>query len=296
MALLKNLTLGALAGILVPASLFAGTDSKAVVQPPAAPSILTGDLGVNFVSEYISRGVLQEKQGVIAQPYLDLFLSVYQGADTDVINKVTLNFSAWSSFQSKHTGAKPGSDVSSWYEDDIIPGVTVTFLKNWALTASYGEYFSPSGAWDVSRNLLLNLTYSDTDLLGAFALHPHVAYLRELQGSAPYGTGYGSPLNGHGNYYEAGIAPALPAYGPVTVSLPLTVGFGSGDFYYQNRGFGYFSGGPNVAVAMPFIPASCGAWAFNASVTYWRLNNPNGDLAGGDPNRVVYQGGFGVTF
>ncbi|XHR29406.1 MAG: hypothetical protein ACFUZC_02350 [Chthoniobacteraceae bacterium] len=301
MALIKNLTLGAIAGVLLPASLFAGTESKAVVET-TTKSIIAGDLGVNFVSEYISRGVMQEKQGVIAQPYIDLFLTVYEGADTDAINKVTLNFSAWSSFHSKHTGASSNSNVSSWYEDDIIPGVSVTFLKNWTGTLSYAEYFSPSGAWDASRNITLNLAYNDTDLLGAFALHPHVAYLRELQGSAPYGTGYGvsvagyNPVNGHGNYYEFGIAPALPAFGPVTVSFPLNVGFGSGDFYVDNKGFGYFSGGANAAVALPFIPTAYGAWVVNAGVTYYRLNGPNGDLAGGDQNRVAYQAGLGVNF
>jgi hypothetical protein len=290
MALIKNLTLGAIAGILIPASVFAGTESKAVVET-TTKSIISGDLGVNFVSEYISRGAMQENQGTIAQPYIDLFFSVYEGADTDVINKVTLNLSGWSSFHSKHTGANPDSDVSSWYECDVIPGVSVTFLKNWTATLSYLEYFSPSAAWDASRNINLNLAYNDTDLLGAFALHPHVAVLRELEGSCGSGVGYGS-----GTYYEFGVAPALPAFGPVTISFPLTVAAGSNGFYAENKGFGYFSGGVNAAVALPFIPSSYGTWAANAGVTYWYLSNANADAAAVDNNRVVWQGGLGVTF
>lgn len=290
MALLKKLTLGAIAGILVPASLFAGTDAKTTVTPAAAPSILTGDLGVNFVTEYISRGVMQEKQGVIAQPYLDLFLNVYEAKD-GFIDKVTLNLSGWSSFHSKHTGAQPGNDAASWYECDIIPGVSVTFLKNWTLTASYLEYFAPNAAWDASRNLNFNLAYNDTDLLGAFALHPHVAYLRELQGSCGSGVGLG-----HGNYYELGVTPALPAYGPVTVTFPINAGFGSNGFYADNKGFGYFNAGVNASVALACIPSQYGAWAFNTGVTYWYLGDENANLTGGDNNRFVWQAGLGVTF
>jgi hypothetical protein len=297
MAHIKNLTLGAgiaLAGILLPASVFAGTESKAVVET-TTKSIITGDLGVNFVSEYISRGVIQEKQGVIAQPYADLFFSVYEG--TGVIDKVTLNLGVWGSFHSNHPFAKQGSDVSSWYEADYIPGVSVTFLKNWTATVSYAEFFSPSAAWDASRNITVNLAYNDADLLGAFALHPHVAYLRELQGSAPYGGEYnGQSICGHGNYYEIGIAPALPACGPVTVSFPINAGFGSNDFYLDNKGFGYFSGGVNASVALGFIPSSLGSWSANAGVTYMRLNDTNADFAGTGADRFIWQGGIGATF
>jgi len=297
MAHIKNLTLSAVAvaGILLPASLFAGTESKAVVET-TTKSALSGDLGVNFVSEYISRGVIQENKGVIAQPYADVFYTVYEG--TGAIDKVTLNLSLWSSFQDKHTGSPSTARVRDWYEFDYAPGISVTFLKNWTATASYAEFFSPSAAWDASRNLTLNLAYNDADLLGAFALHPHVAYLRELQGSAPYGgnpVGYNG-VSGHGNYYEVGVAPALPAFGPVTVTFPLNVGFGSGDFYLENKGFGYFSGGVNASIALPFIPASFGAWSANAGVTYVRLNEVNADFANADKNRVVWQGGIGATF
>ena len=78
-----------------PASIFAGTDSsdkeaKAVVQP-TEPSAITGDLGVNMVSQYLTRGFVQENQGAIGQPYSDLYFAVYTAKDTDFINKVTLN-------------------------------------------------------------------------------------------------------------------------------------------------------------------------------------------------------------
>ena len=288
MAKIKNLTLGAgiaVAAILLPASLYAGTDSKAVVET-TTKSAITGDLGVNFVSEYISRGAMQENQGVIAQPYADLYFSLYEG--TGFVNKVTLNLGIWGSLHSNHPGNT--STTSAWYEFDYTPGVSVTFAKNYTLTASYFEFDSPNDSFAASRNLNFNLAYNDADLLGAFALHPHVAYLRELDGIAATGSG------DSGNYYEVGIAPVLPALGPVTVSIPVTAGFGSNHFYAENKTFGYISAGLAASVPLSFIPAQYGAWAFNAGATYVYLADQNADYSGIDNNRFVFNGGVGMTF
>jgi len=299
MAHIKNLTLGAgiaLAGMILPGSLYAGTDttapSKAVVDTTTKTAI-TGDLGVNFVSEYITRGAPQEIKGVIAQPYADLYFSLYEGEG--FVNKVSLNLGIWGSLHSAKTLAIPGSTSAGWYEFDYTPGVAITFAKNFTLTASYFEFDSPNDAFKASRNLNFNLAYNDADLLGAFALHPHVTYLRELENKATNG-----PLGTEGNYYEAGVAPALPAYGPVTISFPLTVGFGTNHFYYANHAFGYASGGVNASVALNFIPAKFGTWALNASATYYRLPSQNAWVYSPsnpiDKDRVVFSGGIGATF
>ena len=233
--------------LALPGSLLAGTDvvTKEVkpVEATKTSSSVTGDAGVNFVSTYFSRGILQENQGVIAQPYADLFFSLYEGSG--FINKVSLNLGVWASVHSFHPGN--ASTVPAWYEFDWMPGVAVTFAKNFTLTTSYYELDSPNGAFITSRSINVNLAYNDTDLLGKFAVHPHFTYLRELEGKAGLGTKLG-------NYFEVGIAPALPAFGPVTVSFPTTAGFGS-DGFYAGTGFGYFSVGPNVAVSLPFVPA-----------------------------------------
>ena len=207
------------------------------------------------------------------------------------MNKVSLNLGAWSSFHDQKTaaGSVGGKHRSDWYEFDYTPGVAVTFAKNYTLTASYFEFDSPNNAFEASRNLNFNLAYNDADLLGLFALHPHVAYLRELDGKATNG-----PAGTHGNYYEVGVVPALPAYGPVTVSFPINAGFGSNNFYAADHAFGYFSGGVNVSVAIACIPAKYGTWAFNTGATYYRLPTQNAGTL--DQDRVVYQGGIGATF
>ena len=300
MAKIKKITLGvgiALAGALLTPTLYAGTESKAVVET-TTKSAISGDLGVNFVSEYITRGAPQEIKGVIAQPYADLYFSLYEG--DGFVNKVSLNLGLWGSLHSAKTlaGAVSGSPVSTtaaWYEFDYTPGVAVTFAKNYTLTTSYFEFDSPNDAFKASSNLNFSLAYNDTDLLGAFALHPHVTYMRELAGKAV--NGYSTV---QGNYYEVGVLPALPAYGPVTISFPLTAGFGSGQFYVANKTFGYFSGGVNASVAITSIPAKYGTWAFNAGATYYRLADQTAwvyDVSVPiDKNRIVYQAGIGATF
>jgi len=295
MANIKNLTLGAgiaLAGIILPASLYAGTESKAVVDT-VTKSAITGDLGVNFVSEYISRGAPQEIKGVIAQPYADLYFSLYEG--DGFVNKVSLNLGVWSSIHSAHTLAAYNSTTSAWYEFDYTPGVSVTFAKNFTLTASYFEFDSPNDGFVTSRNANLNLAYNDTDLLGAFALHPHVTYLRELDGKAV--NGYSTK---EGNYYEVGIAPVLPACGPVTFTIPVTAGFGSSQFYLENKSFGFFSGGVSASIPLAFIPTQYGTWSFTAGATYYYLPQQTAWVYDAtntiDKNRFVFNGGIGATF
>ena len=287
----------AASALALPASLFAGTETvgKSVIEE-TKKSCITGDLGVNFVSKYYSRGALNENQGVIAQPYADLYFSLYEGAG--FINKVSLSLGIWGSVHSHHP--QVASSTKAWYEFDYTPGVSVTFAKDFTLTASYTEFDSPNDSFVTSRNLNFNLAFNDADYLGAFALHPHVSYLRELEGKATNG-----PLGEQGNYYEVGIAPALPAMGPVIVSIPVTAGFGSGNFYATNDGFGYLSAGAVASVALTFVPACYGSWALNAGATYYYLHGSlaqTREAATFDPtadarhNDVVFSGGIGATF
>ena len=271
-------------------SAFAGEDSKTTkeIQTTEQPkSAITGDLGVNFVSQYISRGLVLENQGVIAQPYADLYFSLYEG--TGFINKVSLNLGIWSSLHSREV---PGSTTAAWYEFDWTPGIAVTFAKNFTLTSSYFEFDSPNDSFKTARSANFRLDFNDADYLKAFALHPHVTYLRELEGKAGSGTH-------QGNYYEVGVAPGLPAYGPLTVTFPVTAGFGSSRFYQHNQGVGYISAGANAAVALSFIPASYGTWTFNAGVTYYYLVGALSyatSVQPNDHNDWVFNGGVGMTF
>ena len=276
----------------VPATSVSQDDGKDVketkdVKEQVKESCITGDLGVTFVSEYISRGLVQVNQGVIAQPYLDLYFKLYEG--TGFINKVVLNVGLWSSIHSHVEPVGNQSTVRNWYEFDYTPGVAVTFAKNFTFTASYFEFDSPASAFDTARSLNFNLAYDDTDLLGKFALHPHVTYLREL--TAPGTAGLGP----NGNYYEIGLAPSYTA-GPVTLTVPLTVGLGDDNFYLGDT-YGYFSAGLQASIPISFIPDCYGKWTFSGGYTWYNLGSSATDVtAAGRRSQNVFQGSVGLTF
>ena len=124
----------------------------------------------------------------------------------------------------------------------------------------------------------MGLSYDDSDLLGAFAMHPHFYFQQELTNHAGLalknGVAYSSDAP-EGQYYEFGIAPgytfAEKSTYPVTLTFPTIAGFGSSGFYGQ--GFGYFSTGATVSVPLAFIPSSFGSWTTSASGHYYRLGS-----------------------
>lgn len=257
------------------------------VKEQIKESCITGDLGVTMLNEYISRGLVQVDQGVVAQPYLDLYFKLYEG--TGFINKVVFNFGLWSSIHSHVEPPGNQSTVRNWYEFDYTPGIAVTFAKNFTFTASYFEFDSPANSFNTARSLNFNLAYDDTDLLGKFALHPHFTYLREL--NAPGFAG----LAPDANYYEIGLAPGC-AVGPVTLTVPLTVGLGSNGFYLGQT-YGFFSAGLQASVPLSFIPECYGKWTFSAGYTYYNLGTNAADLTGGGRrDHHVFQGAIGLTF
>lgn len=267
----------------------AGKESKAVVEK-AKESFITGDLGVNVVSEYISRGLVLENQGVIAQPYVDLYFKLYEG--DGFLSKVSLNLGLWSSVHS-HSQAIPGSTTRNWYEFDYTAGLAFTFAKKLTATLSYFEFDSPSDSFNTARSINLNLAYDDSDLLGAFAIHPHFTVLAEL--TAPGFAG----LDSHGWYFEFGIAPGFAA-GPATITFPINVGFGDDNFYAGDN-FGYVSAGVNASVPLKFIPEGFGSWSVNAGYTYYYLGDnltafSSATQGNGEHSQHVFQGGIGLTF
>lgn len=281
--------------LAAPALSMAGTEMKEskevkTVVEAAKESWITGDLGVTVVSEYISRGLVLENQGVIAQPYLDLYFKLYEGEG--FINKVSFNLGLWSSIHS-HEQPPGTSTTGAWYEFDYTAGLAVTFAKRFTGTLSYFEFDSPSDSFNTARSLNYNLSFDDTDFLGAFALHPHVAALYELK--APGFAG----LDEDGWYYEIGIAPSH-TFGPVTVTVPITVGLGDGNFYAGDN-YGYTSAGVTLSTPLSFIPEKWGAWTVSTGYTYYNLGDnlqafSKATQGSGDETQHVFSGSIGLTF
>jgi hypothetical protein len=315
-----TLAAAAMLGMSSFSSALAGTETAApgkeskTVTPPCPVSYITGDFGVTFVSEYISRGILQEDKGVIAEPYLDLYIKLYTG--TGFIDAVSAQLSFWSDIASNHgvlgspgslqyhhlTG--PATSLPDWYEFDWDPGISVTFAQKFTLLVQYFEFDSPAGAFNTARSIDANLTYDDSAIMGPFSLHPHLTVLYELGGGdGPASTtGGAAGLKKDGWYEELGVAPSytfLPkSTYPITLALPLTVGLSGQSGFYYHDWFGYFSGGPTLSVPLAFIPSGFGSWTLTAGYTYYKLGNDVRLLSspGNVSNRNVWSGAIGCTF
>jgi hypothetical protein len=292
----RIVTFSALAAAALTGSAFAG---KAVVDHKTTKEIvkescITGDLGVDFTSNYISRGIPQENQGFIAQPYADLYFKLYEGSGA--LSKLSLNLGVWSSIHGHRNQASAGGgSVRSWYEFDYSVGLTFQF-GNLSVTPSFLAILSPNDTFADNYNAQITIAYDDSELLGAFALHPHLTVLAELEGKAGSGPDTGI-------YYEIGIAPSVKV-GEGTLSFPINVGLGSDGFYGTVNGddtYGYFSAGLALEWPLNFVPECLGSWALKANATYYNLGD-NAAAAGtpfvidGDHDQYAFGGGIVVRF
>lgn len=270
--------------VTAPASKSIVEDAKKTEE--AKKSWIFGSVGVALTNEYILFGLVQDKDTVIAQPYLNLNFRLYEGKGW--LSGVIFQLPLWASVHdiNKPRPRNGNSTLKDWYEFDINPGLCFGFAKNWTFMISDYIYTSPGDYFLTSHNLNLALTYDDSGLLGNFALKPHVCFLQELDNHS----GLGAQGDTESQYYEVGIAPshtfAKNATYPLTVTFPSTAGFGSNGYYGQ--GFGFFSTGATVSFPLVFIPKTYGSWTTSFGGLYYRLgtnsarftDNPNNTPTG----------------
>ncbi len=271
----KTLSLFALAASVIPFKGYAGDtpdkDAPPAVVKAADQRLISGDLGLSGISQYISRGLVLNNQGIINQNYADLYFALYQ-KDTGLLNKVQLNLGIWFDLDPHSTqagtavgGSHHDTTLPWWYEFDFTPGFSFTVAKVLTISPSYYVFTSPASAFRTFEGLNINVGLDDSKWLGAFALHPSFTYLRELHNKAGDGAD-------QGNYYEIGITPSFAA-GPATVSFPVTAGFGSNQFYGKNDGFGYVTPGIQVGIPLKFIPPAYGTYTFTAFYKFYYLGD-----------------------
>jgi hypothetical protein len=247
-------------GLTLDASAAANPITPKMLADAAPARKISADAGVTFTTDYISRGLQLENEGLIAQPYGDIYFTAYEGSGT--MSKVTLFGGIWSSLHSEHTGAKPDSFVEAWFEFDWDVGFAIDIGK-FNVNVMYIEFISPNGAFGTAHNLQVKVSYNDSD--SKFALSPYALAFVELDGKA--GTG-----KDEGVYVEVGIAPGLPLGSTPSspkISFPVYAGFGFSDFYGNASGddelFGYVAGGVVISMPLAFLnDAGYGTWTVSA--------------------------------
>jgi hypothetical protein len=246
-------------------------------------SRFSGIIQADFTNAYFFRGILNERNSFIAQPWGELYFSLYDSEDCFIRN-VTIGGGVWASFHAAETGAE--DNPRSLYEVDWYPLISVEFPRGFSLTTIYYFYTSPNDAFKLVEELNFKLAWDDSETLGRFALQPWVNLALETKR-----TSFG-PDRGEG--WQMGIEPTLfeiPIENyPVTITAPVELGLALNDYYEDDdrreKTFGYISYGVKASVPLAFMPEAAGSWTFALSFKGYSLSDRLADTNGRHWNPV----------
>jgi hypothetical protein len=260
--LLLGLAIGA-AMLLAAPRAFAGPNSGSVQF----------SFGMDFTTAYFFRGILQERDGFIWQPYGEINVPLYvdEGAG---LSKFTLFVGNWNSIQSEKTLSRGGgSGPGNWYESDVYAGLKFSLFDTVELKPYYYVYTYPNGAFPTIQEIDFAASLNDAQWLDKFALNPSALMAWEFDNTT-LGTK-------EGTYAEVNIRPSFTVYDdetyPVSLAIPMTVGMSVSDYYESPSGrdqsFGYYKAGLIASVPLGFIPEEYGAWAISAGPSIYAFNS-----------------------
>jgi len=252
--------------------------------------------GFDIVTDYYFRGLAQENEGFILQPYADLSVDIWSNEDFSV----ALVLGLWNSIHTGDSGSGDGG--SAWFEADFYAGFSLGMPYNFTVDVFYLGLNNPNGGGIFAEELDLVVAYDDSELwaelmdLEGFALAPYVLVAFEVTG----GSDAGGALNRVGVYIELGIEPSMVVFQseeyPITVALPVSLGLNAGDYYqtggggpHDDKAFGFVDLGLVASTPLAFIPAEYGLWTASAGVHVLFQGDSASTISGGGA------GNFGIT-
>jgi len=255
-------------------------------------------LGMDWTTHYFFRGILQEDQGIILQPYGDVTFKLLEGQGP--LTNLGLTIGLWNSLHEGPTGTGgPNQDPRIWYEADFYTKLTATLFEDLTAAMIYTAYMSPNGKFASVDELAFSFAYNDSKLLGPFAVNPSVLIAFELDGQADAG-------RDEGVYLQIGLTPGYTfnekgTY-PLSLTLPVVLGLSLSDYYErvgvggEDDTFGYFSIGLAASVPLKFVPASYGAWQAKGSLTFITLGDNLKAANNRDRSEVIATFGLAMTY
>ncbi len=244
-------------------------------------------VGNDFTTAYFFRGILQERNGFIWQPYGEINVSLYSTDDeTDPMRGFGLFVGSWNSIQTKKT-LTTDSGPSNWYESDVYAGAKFSLFGNSELKAFYIAYTYPNGAFNTVQEFDVSYALNDSGWMGKWALNPSLLVAGEMDNTAA-GTEKGT-------YLEVGLRPSFTIIEsetyPVSLAVPIKLGLSLGDYFEDPAGdddtFGYVQSGLVFSVPLAFIPAEYGSWSASAGASVYTFGNNLKDYNQGDDPWVV---------
>jgi hypothetical protein len=265
-------------------------DAPAPADPNPGALTLTGS--IDFLNQYMFRGIRQNSTGVAIWPAADLGIAAYSG--TGGLKSVGVNIGSWNSLHTGDTGTD-GPSTKLWYESDFYATLGLGFGGGVSLATTYTAYTSPNNSYSTVKEIMFKLAVDDSAHLGKAAVKPYVIVARELD-TAP-GLGQADAGTSAGTYMELGISPGY-AFSKASVAVPVKVGL-SLDDYYELEGtdhqFGYFSVAGIVTVPLG-SPSKFGSFNLHGGVEIQSLGDTTKFFNGGDGTQVIGSVGLGFSY
>jgi len=264
-----------------------------VEEPEADASRWSGTLQSDFTNAYFFRGIKNERNSFIWQPWAELFLNLYS-SDDGLLRDASVGMGVWNSVHEDKTAAEHSPEAL--YETDWYPMLSLGFAGGVTLDTYYYFYTSPNGAWDTVQELNFKLSWDDSDYLKAFPLQPWINFAVETDRT--------SMGNDKGVGIQMGIEPTIFELDnksvPVTLSTPIELGLSATDYYEGDDGnsptFGYLSYGLTATMPLKFIDPSWGkiSWILSAKGLY--LENTLAEVNNNDDNYGVVMSSLSFEF
>ncbi|NBC10454.1 MAG: hypothetical protein GVY24_01800 [Planctomycetes bacterium] len=276
-----------------------------------APAINNGSvsftIGADVVTEYWFRGIQQENQGFILQPYADVTFALVSNEDYTLDGYFGVwNSLHWGDGTSSTPNNPPGSTGNDdvWYEADFFIGGTLG-LGDFGIDFGYTNLYGPNAGGEFAEEIYVGVSYDDSELWGDNfdGVQPYATVIFEIDGGSDGVTGT-TGANGRtgekGTYLELGIEPTFvltdSADYPMTLGVPVTLGLSLDDYYeyvdgagnIQDDDFGFLQVGAVVSMPLTMVPAEYGAYEVSAGLYYIMA----GEVAEADPFGVTSGGGF----
>lgn len=252
-------------------------------------------IDLTTTSTYYFRGIVQETDGFIFQPSIEIGVDFYNGEDWSISGYGGI----WNSFHSEETGSTDTDQfVSTWYEVDFYAGLSAS-TGRMSFDLCYTNYASPNGAFGSINEIAFGVAFDDSGLWGdtGFALNPSATLALEL------GDNSGDGGTGKGVFLSVGIEPGTEIsgtpLGDVSISFPIEAGFSLSDYYEvagNDEAFGYLSAGVSTTIPLGFMPEGYGDWSLNTGVDFLMLGDNTEIYNSGEDSEWIFHAGVTLEF
>lgn len=245
---------------------------------------------IDFVNQYVFRGVRQNADGMAMWPAIGVGMTVHSG--DGALRRVRVGGGFLSSLHTGDTGSG-GPTGKAWYESRMSGSVSFHFAGDVSLETSYTAFTSPNDMFTSVNEVSVKGAIDRRRMFGV-AFDPYALAAFEL-GADP-GEGQLDGGRRAGKYLEVGIEPTYPI-GRITLTTPVAVGLSIGNYYeiaMRDHAFGFTTVAGVVTVPLRRSPAF-GSLNVRGSVQYGVLGTTTKAFNGGDPSFVVASIGLALS-